>query len=352
MTTLLFQVPFTEIPDYRADAVVGNTIFEGLIEPKDVRRLHASILEIAFLTEAISSSRVVLLLVSPQLSESRLLTDWARAGSVIRPEIMNRLCMVIHRDDELPKIFGQLSREEEGYLTDIVGELKGHSPKSHRRSPEAFFEILRILMIYWLKGAGPISSKELCEKAGFTYPTIASALNRLKPHLVRHSDRKIELGSFPRDAWFKLVSQAEEVRSTQSYTDRSGRPRSPEKLMERLRELGRRDIAVGGISGARHYMPGLDLIGFPRLDFVLHAGNSAPSDNFIRRLDPALQPSETGEPAQIVVHTLYRTESFFLEGKDGTIWADPVECLLDLHEARLETQALEFLQQLTPRQRT
>jgi len=28
------------------------------------------------------------------------------------------------------------------------------------------------------------------------------------------------------------------------------------------------------------------------------------------------------------------------------VWADPVECLLDLHEMRLESQAKEFLQHL------
>jgi hypothetical protein len=49
------------------------------------------------------------------------------------------------------------------------------------------------------------------------------------------------------------------------------RPRSPEVLLQRLSELNRSDIAVGGVLGARHYFPGLDLVGTPRLDLVVHS---------------------------------------------------------------------------------
>ena len=73
----------------------------------------------------------------------------------------------------------------------------------------------------------------------------------------------------------------------------------------------------------------------------------APQD-FVRRLDPALKPAERGEIPQVVVHTLYRPKSLFQMKETGTPWADEVECLLDLHEARLEPQALEFLERLIP----
>ena len=38
-----------------------------------------------------------------------------------------------------------------------------------------------------------------------------------------------------------------------------------------------------------------------------------------------------------------RKDSLFETNPLGIAWADPVECLLDLHEMRLEPQALEFL---------
>jgi hypothetical protein len=178
---------------------------------------------------------------------------------------------------------------------------------------------------------------------------VAVALEKLEPYMVRHSDRRIELRSFPRDAWFKLVAQAEKVRSSQGYADRSGRPRPPEVLLDRLRELARDDIGVAGVLGARHYLPGLDLIGTPRLDLMVHSTRMRTPNDFLRRLDPALKPIERGETPQVVVHTLFRPEPFFSLPENGIRWADEVECLLDLHEMRLESQALEFVERLTPK---
>lgn len=63
----------------------------------------------------------------------------------------------------------------------------------------------------------------------------------------------------------------------------------------------------------------------------------------------AILPALLSFVLSIVVHTLYRAKPFFTETKDGTLYADEVECLLDLHEARLEQQALEFLEKLSPR---
>ena len=149
-----------------------------------------------------------------------------------------------------------------------------------------------------------------------------------------------------------LVAQAGKVRASIGYADRSGRPRSPESLLNRLRDLGRDDIAVGGVLGARLYLPGLDIIGTPRLDLVLHRNTSNEMTDplvWIRRLDPALKPAERGEPCQVVVHTLLRPESFFSELQDRLHYADEVECLLDLHESRMEQQALEFLDSLSPK---
>jgi len=63
------------------------------------------------------------------------------------------------------------------------------------------------------------------------------------------------------------------------------------------------------------------------------------------RLDPALEKAtRRDESPTLVIHTIRRAESLFQPVENDLPWADPVECLLDLHEARLESQALEFLQ--------
>ena len=114
-------------------------------------------------------------------------------------------------------------------------------------------------------------------------------------------------------------------------------------------DLHRDDVAVGGVLGARHYLPKLDLIGTPRLDLTINVFNRHESETLIRSLDAGLVPAERGEMPHVVVHTVNRQASLFERDNRGSIWADQVECLLDLHEARLEAQALEMLDALTPK---
>lgn len=349
MSNLHFGPRLDDLPGFRPDAALGDTVFEVLVDPRDLRRLRASLMELGRISSTNTGRRAVLILDEPQISDERLHEEWQGTQTLFRPEILDRITLVIRREDNPVQVIGSLSDEEQDSIEEVVDHERQHSFRPMRRPAEAFFDILRVLLVHWFRQSGPLTSKELAEQTGFTYPTIANALERLEPHLTRHSDRRVELRSFPKDAWFKLVAQAEKVRASKGYTDRSGRPRSPEVLLKRLRELGREDIAVAGVLGARHYLPGLDLVGTPRLDLVINARRFAGPPNFLRRLDPALKPAERGEPCQVVVHTLFRPEPIFSLPEDGIRWADEVECLLDLHEARLETQALEFLDRLSPK---
>lgn len=349
MNTLKFDTTSDDLSGFRADAVFGNSVFEVLIEPRDLRRLRASLMDIARCSGGPSERRGILVLDEPGVSESRLLEEWEGIRGIFRPEILDRLAMVIHREGKPDHIIGQMSAQERESVEEVVAHSRLNLNRPTRRPSEAFFDVLRILLVHWFRKSGPHTSKELGEQAGFSYPTISAALEKLEPYLTRHSDRRVELHSFPKDAWFKLVAQSEKVRSSQGYSDRSGRPRPPEVLLGRLQELGRDDIGISGVLGARHYLPGLDLIGTPRLDLVVHASRGRGGNDFLRRLDPALKPAERGEVPQVMIHTLYRPASFFQIQDTGTIWADEVECLLDLHEMRLESQALEFAEHLSPK---
>jgi hypothetical protein len=112
-----------------------------------------------------------------------------------------------------------------------------------------------------------------------------------------------------------------------------------------LRALGRDDIAVGGVWGAKNYYPSLDLIGNARLDLSVHSPKKAVDLSFVQRLDPALvESTRRDEPPTLAVHTIRRAVPLFHSGKNDVSWADPVECLLDLHETHLEAQAQELLQ--------
>jgi hypothetical protein len=337
----------------RVDAVLGDSIFEVIADARDLRQLRAKLMEMAQIIQADIKRRVILVLDDPRISRHRLEAEWHQAAAIMRPEIFRRLSLVLWARGTIDAQFGEISSQERDAVEQLVqmhdGERSRRLSFGASRRPEAFYEILRVLLILWFRRNGPVTSATLMAMAGCSYPTLATALRKLEPCLKRQSDRRIELSKFPRDAWFELVSLSEKVRSPRRYVDRSSKHRSPESMIRRLMELKRDDIAVGGVLGARHHLPKLDLVGTPRLDLTVCFLNQGPPEAFIRHLDAALVPAERNEPPQVVVHTVIRKDSLFERDDTGHLWADQVECLLDLHEAHLEAQALEMLDALTPK---
>jgi hypothetical protein len=64
------------------------------------------------------------------------------------------------------------------------------------------------------------------------------------------------------------------------------------------------------------------------------------------QIDPALEPApfNTANPA-VVIWPVHRAEPLFQRNTESDIrWADPVTCLLALHDARLEQQAQELIE--------
>ena len=346
MNTLRFEVAFEDLPGFRADAVLGKTVFEVVQEPGDLRPIRSTVMDIARYGAGNPKRRGVLLLNEPKISDSRILGEWEKIMAIIRPEVLNRLAMVTHRAGAPDQVIGELSAEERGSLETIFKEAHKHSSRAHPRPSETFFDILRILINQWIKRAAPQTSRSLAEAAGCTYPTIAAALEKMENYLIRHSDRRVELKAFPKDEWFRLVANADKVRQTLRFADPSGQPRSIESLLARLQKLHLKGVAIAGVPGARRLFPAIDLIGTPRLDLTIHCRTRQPDLSFLRQLDPALKPAGHGEPARLVIHVLRQAQVYFETTPDGTLWADPVECLLDLHEMRLESQAQEMIRHL------
>lgn len=349
MSDLEFEPQLGNRLGFRVDALIGHSVFEVLADLRDIRHFRSTLMGLAKILLVDSRFRGILVLKEPQISEDRLHEEWRGIEPLFRPEILDRITLVIRREGTPDGVIGTLTDIEKNSIEPVCEGARQRAFRPMRRPSEAFFDILRVLLVHWFRKSGPLTSKELAEETGFTYPTIANALERLEPRLIRHSDRRVELSAFPKEAWFQLVAQADKARASQGFVDPSGRPRPPEALLDRLRDLGRNDIAVSGVFGARHYLPGLDLVGTPRLDLVVHARRMVGPPTFLRRLDPALKPAGRGEPCKVVVHTLFRPEPLFSQPENGIHWADEVECLLDLHEMRLESQALEFVERLTPK---
>jgi hypothetical protein len=209
------------------------------------------------------------------------------------------------------------------------------------------FVVPKLLLHRLLTSGEPVTSEWLARTAGCSYPAVARALRPLGSLLERRSDRSVVLRWFPKEEFARLVAVADRARSTVRFADQSGQPRSVESHLHRLEKLNPPSLAIGGVLGAKHYYPELDLVGTPRLDLSLHCPGQRMNLDFVEKLDPALKRVEDPlAPANLVVHAMRQADAQFIPRDGGLAWADPVECLFDLHEARLEMQAAQFLEAL------
>ena len=344
MPKIKFDQSIQNFAGFRVNAIHGDAAYEVLLDTKDARRLRTALMETARIAIDATLRRVVLVLEEPGITWPRLQAEWQGAASVIQPELLSRLSIAIHQAGKWSGIPLPPKPNDLPILDEILRHERSTQPAVSTRASEAHYEILRILIHEWLLGRGPIAIHSLMELSGNSHPTVSRSLGRLQRWLERHSDRSVELRIFPQEEWARLVAVSDEVRSTLRFVDRSGRPRSAGSLLRRLNQLNRRDIAMGGIPAAQHYQTSLDLVGSPRLDLSIHTGRKAADLSFVAELDPALeQTTRHDEAPSLVVHCIRRAASLFQPNDHGQCWADPVECLLDLHEARLESQALEFL---------
>lgn len=310
------------------------------------RVLRAELLAMAARVAGDPSRRGTLRLVHPRMSEARLEEEWGAAARALRPSVLSRLSMQAVFRDGRSRVFGR---------GDAVGpeEERGvaQAPRGTLRLPprDASFAVEKVLVWAWLARRGPLTRRWVEEAAGCSYPTVAGVVRRLGRAVRRHPDRRIELTHLPREEWARLFALSGEVRSTMRFGGRSGRPEPPAGLLRRLVRLAPDGVAVGGVAGALHHHPKLDVVGLPRLDLSVHAPEREADLAFVARLDPALQRVEDpSEPAQLALHFVRHADPLFEPSERRLPWADAVECLLDLSEAGLPAQALELLDALTP----
>ena len=333
---------------YRPDWEMDNILIEVKMRLHAVRGVRDSLLQLAYVLAEQPDKRAFLLLINPRITESRLQDEWEKIRKTFRREIVKRLSVVISREDRFIGIPQDPASE---YIDFLEQAGKNELPRmgTPLLAPDYGAEILKILVYQWLMKRGSMTSVWLSETAGCNYRTVAKALKSLGRVILWHSDKSVELRYFPKDAWARMLAMLEKSRSTIKYADRSGQPRSIESLLRRLKKVKTPEIAVGGALCARHYYPKLDLVGTPRLDLSIHCPDKYADLDFIGNLDPALkQEKDPDVPANLVLHFIRRETPFFEKGSEGLIWADPVECLIDLQEMRLEPQALEFLNALKP----
>jgi hypothetical protein len=331
---------------HEPDLKVGNNLIEMKVGMSSIRNLRASLLQLAFdIIETPLDEKRSLLLVEPKITKETLSKEWDSIKKTMQAKVFDRMSLIVFKKGEFfyfpnipnPAFYSKLEQ--------LISFEKKQVEK-HRRiyRGSSFFVTIKILIHQWLLNKGPMTVKWLAENAGYSYPIIANILQDLGSLIERQSDRRIGLSQFPNEAFARLLTSSEFDRYTTYYTDYSNQPFSAEFYLRRLEKMNVPSLAIGGILGAKHYSPGLDLVGTPRLDISLHNPNNQFNVDFIEKLDPALKPVfGFNIPANIAIHFIRHKVNFFEPREGGLFWADPVECLLDLHELHLEAQAMDFL---------
>ena len=283
------------------------------------------------------------------ITESRIQAEALRAKAVLNRDIARRITICTEQEGRLGGILHSLDLDTKGILLEVLERKRAKTGQRASRS-DAAFVVTKILLHHWFTNGGAVTSEWLARTCGYSYPTIAKALHGLGSLIERQSSRKVRLRWFPQEEYLRMIAMSDRARATARYIDSSGQSRSPEKHLKRLEMLKLKGVAIGGVFGAQHYFEGLDIVGVPRLDLSFHARDVEADPDFITKLDPALtRITDPRAPASVVVHQIYHANPLFEPRAGGLSWADPVECLLDLHDGRLEMQAKQFLEVLRER---
>jgi hypothetical protein len=336
----------SEPRDLAVDAEVGHRLIEVKAGATALRSVRLGLMQLACATAARPGSEGFLVLPDVAVTRERLQREWRLAASVFQPELLERLSLCIGDKEGFVGIPRDPDAETQRILSRVVASERVTAGPGRTRG-NASFVLLKILLHHWLTDGKPVTTEWLAGVSGYSYPTIANVLHGLGSLVERRSDRRLRLRWFSLEEFARLLAVSDRARDTVRYGDRSGQPRSPESHVRRLEKLAPAGIGIGGVLGARHYFRDLDLAGVPRLDLSQHCPRRNLDLDFIGELDPALRRVEDPlEPATVVVHAVRHAEPLFVPREGGLWWADPVECLLDLHEAHLDAQAARFLEAL------
>ena len=341
---------FIDSKHRKSDLANERPIVEVKQHLSAARDMHDAIVTLAVTLSIRPVVRGYLLLVDPGMSKTFIEQKVKKILVALRPDISDRLNVIVSKGGEIEWETQRIRQEDIEILNQTI-----HRKPDLRvalQSPCKQDEVFLVILYAWIIGRGPVTSQWLQETVGCNYRTAAMAIDRIDKAIRRYSDRRISLKYFPEQDWQRLLAVVHKTRSTMLFADASGQARSSESLLRRVTKLNRKDIAVGGVTGAKNYFGDLDIVGIPRLDLCVHIPGKNVDLDFVKKLDPGLtRTSDSHQPARLALHFIRRKKSLFSSGIDSLLIADPIECLLELWGARLNEQARAFQEFLEMREK-
>ncbi len=299
---------------------------------KNTRDLRTLLLDAAYQLQAqpdLTDAHIYL--HSCTLAKKRVELEVEQFKRVTQPHIAER---IMCHDIRATALQGErLAMDGASHVVDL-------SRKPTTASQEA---VLAYLLQRHLQSLPGVSINTIAVETKASLPTIYKVLNTYEHCIEKDTeDKTIRLSHFAQSDWLYWIQRSNQLSSVY-FIDRSGTPRSANRLAKELARLQRDDLAVGGLMGALHHLPNLDATNSPQLDILVH-GTRRTDLSFITDIDPGLERHKgRSELAHVVVHFIDRPASLFWH-EDGQNWGALPDCVANMQKAGLTHQVNDALQ--------
>lgn len=332
-----------------------------LVEVKktnSARDLRDALLSLVYaMVDQPANTRVVCVVTASRLSYARVLAELQQFRSLLRQDLQQRVHCLLHGADDT--FTGSLTDEPDAFydwLRElVVQEASGASVRqvSPRSVLPARHAVIVTLLAnrFWTVDPTPMKIGALQKLAGVSYPTVAATLQDLRSKsLIENTGTAVRLGKLSTRDLMQFAREHAALRGSKYYVDPTG-IETPHHLMKRLvkkQDAGKvpKDVRLGGVSGAAHHYPYLDISAPLRLDVSVQGGDLG----FVRMIDAGLV--ERTVPTQRVLLAVHPSWDPIVTNKQAEEglrdrFATPLDCLADLIDLGYVREAEEMARHMT-----
>lgn len=325
----------------------GEIVLVEIKRTSSARDIREALLSLAYaLREHEVRARGLCVVVGSRLSGARLRQELEHFRMIVHPDLAERVYLV--SADEGHQLHGALPVQYADFQQAVRDAIKKErSPTSSRVTRQ---HVVASLVERHLNRLEPLSMAEIGRRTGASHPTVASAVAHLTMIGALGTEREgpVALRHLSASMLNKIADEHAAARQTIRFQDPTGQARTPRELADRLATLRRKgmgqQVGIGGVIGASHYFPQLNVTAAPRLDLSVFDADTS----FLRKIDAGLIEADRNPYRQPVLVLHLQRDCRPREMTDAAPeLAARLDCLADLRELGLHAEADEFAYELS-----